>query len=44
MIENKLTDSTSNSTDDILSITKDPYANIAIEELQSSVRVCDSLK
>ena len=44
IIENKLTDSISDSTDDILSIPKDPYTNIAIEELQLSVRAYNCLK
>jgi len=44
ILENKLTDNTNDSTSEILAIPKDPYTNIAIEELQLSVRAYNCLK
>ena len=44
ILENRLTNTLNNSTGEILSIPKDPYTNIAIEELQLSVRAYNCLK
>ena len=44
ILENKLTDNVNNVTGDMLSIPRDPYTNIAIEELQLSVRAYNCLK
>lgn len=45
IIENKFTDDISQNNNDLtLSIPKDPYTNIAIEELQLSVRAYNCLK
>ena len=44
ILENKLADDINDVTDEILSIPKDPYTNIAIEELQLSVRAYNCLK
>jgi DNA-directed RNA polymerase subunit alpha len=44
IIENKFTDEVKESENEILSSSKDPYTNIAIEELQLSVRAYNCLK
>ena len=44
IIENKLAESVDESNNNILSTSKDPYKNIAIEELQLSVRAYNCLK
>ena len=44
ILDDKLTDNINDSTSEILSTPKDPYTNIAIEELQLSVRAYNCLK